>query len=256
MLPVFHFFEKDIPVYGLSWVCGIALAAVVAVLLYRRTKGDLFDLAGSAVFAVIGGMIGSKLLFLIVTLPTILRHRIPLMAVIQGGFVFYGGLIGGMAGLYIYLHIYKLPKLTFADIFAVVMPLGHAVGRVGCHLGGCCYGQPYDGPGCVVYTQTLGDTPLNTPLFPIQLLEAAALTVLFIVLFITYLKGAPAGTATRIYLIGYAVMRFVLEFFRGDAVRGIGLSLSTSQWISIGLILFVTGCLVINKKKKAHESNV
>ncbi len=256
MLPVFHFFGKDIPVYGLSWVCGIALAAVVAVLLYRRTKGDLFDLAGSAIFAVIGGMIGSKLLFLIVTLPTILRHRIPLMAVIQGGFVFYGGLIGGMVGLYLYLRIYRMPVLPFADIFAVVMPLGHAIGRVGCHLGGCCYGQPYDGPGCVVYTQTLGDTPLNTPLFPIQLLEAAALTMLFIALLVTYLKGAPAGTATLMYLIGYAVMRFVLEFFRGDAVRGIGLSLSTSQWISIGLILFTTGCLAVNKKKKPRDPNV
>lgn len=248
MLPFIHFFGKAIPLYGLAWIVGIGLAAVAATLLCRRTELKQYDLVYSAVIAVIGGLIGSKAMFLLVSLPWILREHIPFEAVMRGGFVFYGGLIGGMVGLWLYLRVYKLPKLPFSDIFAVVLPLGHACGRVGCYLGGCCYGLPYDGPGCVVYTYSLGDTPLHTPLFPIQLVEAVCLLVLFAVLLVLYIKRVPDGVPTLVYLIGYAVTRFVLEFFRGDAVRGVNW-LSTSQWISLGIVIFAVVCIAIHKKR-------
>lgn len=254
-MPVIHLFGKEIPIYGLSWVVGIGLAAAIAFILFRRTKMDLFDLASAAIMAVIGGIVGSKLLFLIISLPQIIRDNAPFMSYISGGFVFYGGLIGGMIALYLYLRIYKLPKFAFMDIFAVVAPLGHAIGRVGCHFGGCCYGMPYDGPGHVVYTATMNEgIPLNTPLFPIQLLEAISLTLLFVVLMVLYLRGKTPGIATFVYLVGYAVIRFILEFFRGDQVRGIAFSLSTSQWISIGLVIFAVTYLVVHKKKLKKEN--
>lgn len=247
MLPYIQIFGKTIPLYGLSWIVGIALAAVVAVLLCRRTTLKQYDLVYSAVIAVIGGLIGSKLLFLVVSLPQILRENISFEAVIRGGFVFYGGLIGGMVGLWVYLHAYRLPKLPFADIYAVVLPLGHACGRVGCYFGGCCYGLPYDGPGCVVYTHSLGGTPLHTPLFPIQLVEAVCLLALFVALLVLYLRHAAVGVPTLTYIICYAVLRFVLECFRGDAARGVKW-LSTSQWISLGLLGFAVVCVMVYKK--------
>ena len=254
-MPVINLFGRELPVYGLSWIIGIALAAVIAIFLFRRAKLELFDLACSAIMTVIGGIVGAKLLFLIISLPQIIQNDIPFMAYINGGFVFYGGLIGAMIALYLYLRIYKLPKYEFSDIYAVVAPLGHAIGRVGCHFGGCCYGMPYDGPGCVVYTERIGESaPLNTPLFPIQLLEASSLIVLFEVLLVVYLRRKPAGTTTFVYIVSYAVLRFVLEFFRGDMIRGIAWSLSTSQWISIGLVIFAVTCLVVHKKKLKKEN--
>lgn len=239
MSPFIHLFGRDIPLYGLSWIIGIALAGSIAVLLCKRSAIERYDLIYSAVYSLIGGMIGSKLLFLIISLKQIVEQRIPLEAVLRGGFVFYGGLLGGALGLYIYVHSYKLPKLVFADLYALVLPLGHACGRIGCYFGGCCYGLPYSGCGCVVYTSSLGSTPLNTPLFPIQLVESVLLFLLFVALFVIYRRGALPGKVTTLYLALYALLRFILEWFRGDAERGSLLSLSTSQWISIGILLFL-----------------
>lgn len=256
-MPIINLFGRELPVYGLSWLVGIAIAAVIAIFLFRRAKLDGFDLASSAIMIVIGAIVGAKLLFLAISLPQIIREDIPFMAYINGGFVFYGGLIGAMIALFIYVKKYKLPTYRFSDIFAVVAPLGHAVGRVGCHFGGCCYGMPYDGWGCVVYTERIGDSaPLGVPLFPVQLLEASLLTLLFVVLLVVYLRCKAEGTASFVYIVSYAVIRFILEFFRGDMIRGIAWSLSTSQWISIGLVIFSVTCLVVHKKKlKASTEN-
>lgn len=243
-------FGKEIPIYGLCWMLGIALAAVVAAFLMKKQKVEMFDLAGSAVFAVVAGLIGSKLLFIAVTLKTIIENNIPIEAVIKGGFVFYGGLIGGIIGLYIYTKMFKMRFGTFADVFGVVVPLGHCVGRIGCHFAGCCYGMEYSGPFAVTYNDVLGAVPNGVSLFPVQLLEAVLLFLLFIVLLILYFKKKGEGFLAAGYLISYAIIRFILEFFRGDKARGILLGLSTSQIISILIIVCVTVILILNKRKK------
>ncbi len=248
-----HIFGRDIPVYGFCWVLGIVLAAGVAFLFSRRYKIDAFDLTCAAIFAMIGVIIGAKLLFVLVSLPTIIELNLGLLGIIQGGFVFYGGLLGGILGLYIYTKMYKLSFTDYADLFATVTPLGHACGRVGCLLGGCCYGMPYDGPFCWVYTSSIGNPPLNTPLFPIQLLEAALLLVLFGVLLVMQIRRVPRGTITLTYLSSYAVMRFVLEYFRGDAERGSLWVFSTSQIISL-LILVAVAVILVIKHKKDHTA--
>ena len=245
-----HVFGKDLPVYGLCWIVGVVLAGLVAMLLCRRHKIDIFDLTCAAVFAMIGALIGAKLLFVIVSLPTIIELKLSPLEVIQGGFVFYGGLLGGILGMFIYTKMYKLSFIHYTDLFAVVVPLGHACGRVGCLFGGCCYGQPYDGPLAWTYHDTIGNAPQGVPLFPIQGLEAALLMVLFVVLLVVHWRRPPLGTTTAVYLCAYAVMRFVLEYFRGDAARGgIGI-LSTSQIISILMVVSVIVVSVIRNKTK------
>ncbi len=247
-----HIFGKSIPIYGLCWVIGIVLAAGVALLMCKRYGLDAFDLTCACAFVLVGAIIGAKLLFIIVTLPTIIELRLSLLEIISGGFVFYGGLLGGILGLYIYTRMFKESFPKYADLLSTVTPLGHACGRVGCLLGGCCYGMPYDGPFCWVYTDSIGNPPLGVPLFPIQLLEAALLMILFIVLVILYFKRVSHGTIAAVYLCTYAVMRFILEYFRGDAVRGGLWVLSTSQIISL-LILIAVGVIVYIRKKRAHS---
>ena len=102
-MPIINLFGRELPVYGLSWLVGIAIAAVIAIFLFRRAKLDGFDLASSAIMIVIGAIVGAKLLFLMISLPQIIREDIPFMAYINGGFVFYGGLIGAMIALFIYV---------------------------------------------------------------------------------------------------------------------------------------------------------
>ena len=249
-------FNWDIPLYGLLFYTGVAFAALVAVLICRKKKIELFDMVCSAIYTMIGAIVGAKLLFLAVTLPEIIEMfkiypaEDVLFSIIKGGFVFYGGLIGGALGLLIYVKQFKLKLEPFVEVFAVVVPLGHAFGRVGCFFAGCCYGMEYHGPLSYTYTVTAGSTPLGVPLLPIQLIETTCLLILFGALMIAFFKGKGRPfLCTKIYAIGYAAIRFTLEFFRGDKERGVAL-FSTSQWISIGIVVLVTTLWIIGAKRK------
>ena len=165
------------------------------------------------------------------------------MHCLGGGFVFYGGLAGDLLGLYLCGKILHIPVAEYARSVIPVIPLAHAFGRIGCAVVGCCYGVPYDGPGAVVYTESIA-APTGIPLFPVQAVEAAGNLVLTAVLcgyIIICKKKGKEAKSVQLYLVLYAVFRFVLEFMRFDDVeRGIILRLSTSQWISIVICVCVT----------------
>jgi len=249
MLPYITLFGNEIPLYGLFWFGGILLACFVGYLILSKRSLPPFDFFAGACYAMIGAIIGAKLLFIIVSWKQITALNLSLLSVLKGGFVFYGGLIGGAAGLIIYAKQFKLPVSDFFDIGATVLPLGHALGRVGCYFSGCCYGMEYDGPLAVTYSYSYGLTPINTPLFPIQLLESALLFILFAVLIILFLKHSQKRYLNlSVYITAYSVMRFVLEFFRGDKERGSVLSLSTSQIISLALLVIMLTIFYLNHR--------
>ena len=249
---------KEFPIYGICWIVGIALAFVTAIFLLKRAKLDSFDLACSAVFTLGGVLIGSKLLFIIVSLPTIIELKLSPLELIAGGFVFYGGLIGGALGLLLYTRIFKVKLLNIVDVYATVIPLGHACGRVGCFLGGCCYGMEYDDPLSYTYGEGVlnANTPVGVPLFPVQLFEAGLLLLLFVPMLIIYFKKkeSAAGICGAVYLYAYAVIRFILEYFRGDKERGSFLAFSTSQIISILIVVFVTAFIIITRKRNKAKA--
>lgn len=254
MISTINVFGKELPLYGLFCTLGMIVAALVGMLICRKRKIPIFDLVASAVYVFIGAMIGSKLLFLALNLKVIIENHIPFMDVMKGGFVFYGGLIGGALGLLIYVKQYKLKLSEFLDVYAVCLPLGHALGRVGCFFGGCCYGIPHDSPISVVYTESAGITPLNTPLLPIQLIEATVLFFFFIIMLTLFLKTNLRVLPT-VYLFMYSIARFVLEFFRGDKERGGVLGISTSQIISLIIIVALAIYLTIQFKKKKRVAD-
>lgn len=256
MKPYFTLFGREIPVYGICFYIGIFIAAGVALLISPKKKVERYEIAYSGVYTMIGAMLGSKLLFLAVTLKTIIEENIPLEAVIKGGFVFYGGLIGGILGLFIYCKIYKVQMAPICEIMATVLPLGHAFGRIGCFFAGCCYGIPYDGIFSCTYKYTYGTTPLGIPLLPVQLIEAISLFIIFIIMLTVYLKTKEkAGYSVALYLCMYPVLRFALEFFRGDSERGGLLFLSTSQWVSVLLLCISTVYFVIKFKNTKKKNN-
>lgn len=256
MLPYISMFGYQIPVYGICFFTGICIAVIAALLISRKTDIMGYDIVYSAVITSIGAIIGSKVLFIIVSAKQIIELQIPLINVIKGGFVFYGGLIGGIIGLFIYLKSYKLDIMRFFDIYATVLPLGHSIGRIGCFFGGCCYGMEYNGPLHVVYTVNIGTTPTDIPLLPIQLIEAVFLLCLFAALLILYNRKPEKGTQVLVYGISYSAIRFVLEFFRGDTERGFLLGLSTSQIISLLFFVITIVFFVIKKKhsKLSHKN--
>ncbi len=261
MNPYFTLFGKQIPYYGVLFMGAILIGGVVAVLHSLKRKLKKIDVIYCACFAAVGGIIGAKLLSILTSIEYIIEYKPSFFDVISNGFVFYGGIIGGFIGLAIYCKVFKLPMLDFMDVFAICVPPCHAIGRIGCYISGCCYGIPCDGVLSVVYNSPVDiNTPKGVPLLAIQLIEAICLVVLFVVLEIMFFKSKKKGLVSSTYLIAYAVIRFVLEFFRGDLARGLIFGISTSQIISILIVLIVVGIIIYrmvkNKKDNALTNNI
>ncbi len=255
MLPYIEIFGKQIPMYGVCFIVGMLLAVFVAWLLTKKYQEvPIIDVACSAIYAGIGALVGAKLLFIIVNFGLIIDGTLTLLQAFQGGFVFYGGLIGGVIGLFIYVKLYKLNAFKFFELYATIVPLGHSIGRVGCFLGGCCYGIEYDGPLSCTYDINIGNTPVGVPLFPVQLVEAFLLLCLFFVLLVLYIKKRHLGIQVLTYGFAYCLIRFSLEFLRGDKERGALLGMSTSQFISLLFAAVLIAVIVIRLKKAKNKT--
>lgn len=198
---------------------------------------------------MIGGVVGSKVLFAITQIPWLIKHfsiENMILLIPQSGFVFYGGLFGVIFTLmFLTRNDADMRKKVF-EISVPAMPLFHAFGRIGCFLAGCCYGKKLSTP-IVIGT-------IEFARIPVQIIESMAEFILFIVLFILSKKNRDIDLL-RIYLVIYAVIRFADEFLRGDKIRGIYGGVSTAQWISL-IILFVYGFEYIKGRysKKVNSS--
>lgn len=258
MLPTINIFGFEVASYGLIIFIGIIIGGIIAIQYFSKfneLKKD--DVLFAILYAVIGVGIGAKLLYILTNIPFLIENYQTLdlwdtlMQMFKGGFVFYGGLLGGILGVYIYAKQFKIPFKSLLLTLLPVVPLIHAIGRIGCLCAGCCYGMEYDGFGAIVF-HNLVLAPNNVPLFPMQIVEAICNLIIFIILLCTYKKFLGTYKTLGLYLILYSIVRFILEFFRGDLIRGIYFSLSTSQWISIILLIFGIAIFIYewrNKKK-------
>ena len=138
----------------------------------------------------------------------------------QGGLVFYGGLIGASLACIFYARLKKLPMWKLGDVFAPSIALGHAFGRIGCLLNGCCYGRACSLPWAITFTNPqaheLSGTPLNLPLHPTEIYESLLNLGLYFALAQLYRRKKFDGQIFATYLVCYGVIRFFVELFRGD----------------------------------------
>src|SRR6266536_3048429 len=184
-------------------------------------------------------LLGAKLLLLITDFKSFTADPRELLTLARSGGVFYGGLIVAVIVALWYIRRVGLPLWTTCDVFAPGIALGHVVGRFGCLFAGCCYGKPTTKPWGITFTDTFAaanvGTPLGVPLHPTQLYEAGAEFLILIILLATERKGRSfAGRTFWLYMLLYAISRFIIEFYRGDDRGTVGM-FSTSQFISIVL---------------------
>ncbi|MDD3308014.1 MAG: prolipoprotein diacylglyceryl transferase [Acetobacterium sp.] len=244
MYPIIHVFNFPILTFGVLFLIGTGAAFLLAVQTARKYHITTMDAMFFGLFAIIGGITGAKLLYIIVDLPNLITSpETALIRLASGGAVFYGGLIGGILGGVIYTRIYHLDVIEFFDIAVPCLALAQAFGRIGCFFNGCCYGIPYEGPGAVHYPVG-AYPPSGIGLFPAQLSESAFLFMLTLVLMAVLWKSRNPGFTTGFYLIASGLFRFINEFFRSDPRGAIGF-LSTSQFIS--LMIIGLGILLILK---------
>jgi phosphatidylglycerol---prolipoprotein diacylglyceryl transferase len=245
-LPAFDLLGRSIGPLTLH-TYGVLLAIAFITGLWvasRQAKAAGLDAArvtDMAVYVLIAGLVGAKILLVIVEWGYYARNPRELLSILQSGGVFYGGLIGALPVAWWYARKHGLAPWRTADVLAPAVAIGQAIGRLGCFFAGCCYGRPADVPWAVTFrdpyaSRTVG-TPLDIPLHPTEIYEAIACLAIFFILTRMARRKRFDGQITLAYVLLYSVARFVIEFYRGDAVRGTVLGwLSTSQFIAVLLV--------------------
>jgi phosphatidylglycerol:prolipoprotein diacylglycerol transferase len=229
-----------IRMYGLMIGIGFLLAIWLAA---RRGKQEGINpdrILDMGVYLLLAAIIGSRLFYVLVNLPEFARDPLEVFAIWNGGLVFYGGLLAAAPMGIWYVRKHNLPVWKTADITAPFIALAHAFGRLGCFFAGCCYGAACHGPVCLTFTDARSLAPLGVPLFPTQLFEAGGEFLNFLVLLTIYRHRKFDGQVFWLYPVFYAVLRFIVEMYRGDVARGLyfGGMISISQIVAVGLFVF------------------
>jgi phosphatidylglycerol:prolipoprotein diacylglycerol transferase len=243
--------------YGVMAALGF-LAATILINVNRKYAKMTADQATSLVFiSVICGILGARLFYVIQFWEKFRNNFWEIFRIDHGGLVFYGGFFLAMIGIAVYCRKQKLSIIRVMDIMCPALAVGHAMGRIGCFLNGCCYGKPTECALGVIYPQ--GTDPHfrygNIPLHPVQLYETAANIILAVLLFFLVRKTRRGFTMAS-YMILYGVLRFLDEFFRGDH-RNLWLDgmLTPAQVIGLALVPVGTMLLIFFIKKNGKETS-
>ncbi|MCX8107832.1 MAG: prolipoprotein diacylglyceryl transferase [Verrucomicrobiae bacterium] len=225
--------------YGIAVVCGFVAGLWTASRRAQNAKLDPEAVADLGLWLMIGGIAGARFWYVAANWKEEFAGR-PLwevLAIFRGGLVFYGGLVGAALATILYARARALPLWKLADVLAPSIPLGHFFGRIGCFINGCCYGSACSLPWAVRYRDIPYDNP-GQPLHPVQLYEAFLNIVLYVYLARHHATKKFDGEVFAHYLAAYGIVRFGVEFFRGDyAARYI------IGWLTPGQIASVIFCL-------------
>jgi phosphatidylglycerol:prolipoprotein diacylglycerol transferase len=232
--------------YGVLVALGYLAALFYARTNARRIAFDEEQFWDMFAALIIGAVMGGKILYAVLFWhgfgDSFFGRLWGVLRDFRSGFVYLGGLAGAISVGYWYLRKNAIEFFSTADMLAPAIALGHAIGRIGCFMAGCCYGLPTSGrfgvvfndPDCLVPSYYLG-----VPLHPVQLYESVCNLLLFLALHRMFLAREKfrKGAVFMAYACGYALVRFSLEFLRGDERGGFFLWLSPSQWGAVAMLI-------------------
>lgn len=248
-----------IPPYFFCAVVGLVAAVCLNIILVSSKKYCLKEHMRVLIISIISMMVLAKLFGCISGAYRAIGvgELITFDTIKNTGIVFYGGLFGLLLAYYcgIKSRLITVKDPHAMDVLAVCIPLFHAIARTGCFLAGCCYGIESN-IFAIRYTM-MDDRVVNTAnRIPVQLIEALYNIGLFFYLFICIRKdGWENKNLLLRYIMFYSCGRFLLEFIRGDTVRGVIYGVSFSQMISI-IIWLTIFIYIIKNKSKAKENDV
>ena len=252
MCPVlFHLYGPfSINAYGTL----IAIGFLIALFLARkdpRKQHLITDDQGITLLSgsIVAGIFGARFFYFLIEQPTEFSWY-DFFAFWQGGGTELGSIIAIILFAGSYLYLQKIPILRLLDIAGSYAPLLQGFSRIGCFFAGCCHGLQTTSAWVIIYTDPRSLAPLDVPLFPIQLAMSALFFALFFILKPLARHYKKPGQLFTLYLMGASIIRFCIDFFRGDTPHNATL-FSTYQWISI--IIFFTaliGLLITSRSKK------
>jgi phosphatidylglycerol:prolipoprotein diacylglycerol transferase len=260
-------FGRPIYWYGLLLAAGFGAGLLHLAWLGRREgrpRGFASDLC---FWLIVGGILGARLAYVLGNWSEFAATPGLILRVDKGGLVFYGGFFGAALAIWLFARIRQQPVLKLYDYTLTALPLGHALGRIGCFINGCCQGSLHAGPlSCTypahsaVWWSQVDDrliaatAPAALPVWPVQLFEAVANLLIYAVLFRVYPRRRPAGSIVVLYFLLYSTVRFSLEFLRGDlSDRVILRGLTSAQWVSLGLFAAALLMGFILRLKARHD---
>lgn len=236
--------------YGLMIAIGVMAAWITAEYRAKKLKMKDEHVFFLVIWCLLGGLVFSKLLFWITEWKEIAWNPAFMFETMADGFVVYGGIVGGVLAGWMYCRIKKLNFLEYFDLMAPSVALAQGFGRIGCLLAGCCYGKETDSIFSITFHHS-DYAPNDVALVPTQVYSSILDFLHFGLLLLVAGKKTADGQVGACYLIFYSAGRFILEFFRGDLIRGSVGSLSTSQFISI--FTFLVGVVLLLKCRKKRS---
>ncbi len=235
-------------VYGIMTAIGYLSAFLISERRGKKMGMDTDILYGIFWCAVLGGSAGSRLLYYIVSFRDILRDP-SILWNFQNGWVVYGGIIGGVLASMVYCRYKKADFVRYLDLVIPAVAFAQGCGRIGCFFAGCCYGRETDSIFHIQYWQS-EYAPNGVKLIPTQIYSSIGDFALAFLL-MAYAKREPKkGKIAAVYGILYSIGRFVIEMFRNDHRGALG-ALSTSQMISIVILVLGIGGFVLAEKRSA-----
>ena len=221
-----------------------------ATLRARREKIPGEKIADVVLWLLVGSVIGARFTYVTTYWKDEFAGQ-PLSEIFMiqhGGLVYYGGFIGAVIASVIYLRWKKMPLWKTADVLAPSIALGNVFGRIGCLLNGCCYGRPTDLPWGIRFP---ADHPTGgVPVHPTEIYDALDNFILYLLLAWLFRRKKFDGQVFATYLIGYAITRCIMEYFRGDYPPDhIHARLTPGELVSIPIFLAGLGLAAILSRR-------
>jgi len=245
----------------------LAIAFLVGVLFcvrdLRRLNPPITGSPAGGLCIFLGALIGAKAFWIIQFWGV--QYVWQAIFIWQPGLVYYGGLIGGVLGAYLYILWRRLPPLRIADVAVAYLALGQAITRIGCFCNGCCWGKPAEVAWAIQfpkqsypYRQQIKDhlldrsADLSLPVHPTQLYMVVGLIIIAIMLKLSFKWRPFSGSIGLLYCFFYGLLRYTVEGYRGDSAHsmaGLTVSQSISLFLVVGsVVLFVIGMYITSRR--------
>ncbi len=217
----FQFGNFAIHWYGVFVALGFLAGIWTASRRGLRDNLDPEKITDAVPWLLLGTLVGARLFHVVTYWEQDFAQEpiTKIFAIRGGGLVFYGGFVGASLATIFYARWKKIPLWKFADALAPSVALGHAFGRIGCLMTGCCHGKPCSLPWAIRFPEGHETHPVGfdaVPVHPTQIYEAVLNFGLYLGLAWFYRRKKFPGQVFAMYLIGYALLRAIVEQFRGD----------------------------------------
>lgn len=241
--------------YGFFVALGLLVGISLGLREARKVGYEPQPLMDTIFYVVLAGIIGARLFYVAQNFSAYRAHPFDVFKLWEGGLVFYGALLGGLPVGWYFMKRHGYGFWALFDSFAPSFAIGQAFGRIGCFFAGCCYGCRTDVPWAVTFTHPQSLAEKGVPLHPTQLYNAAALIIIFFILYGVRNRTRFTGQLMCVYLILHSMVRFGVEYLRNDdRLYILGLPISVTQIISIALFLGgVVSYIVLSRKEPVKE---